>query len=261
MKRQLVQNLTLAALAIFGIQTASAHIGYGSRDFGIVPANGFKDPITLTATTRLYGWADGTDADFGDSHKTRAFKFTLLSSSLITLTVQATGVSNPFLPAFSIFSGLALSGSHDFSAETQAYFLATYGSYIYDATHLTGTYDGAYRSLNDWLIHNDAGNASFFTHKGNAADGTATNYGSASGINGDGLADGFVTASFWLPAGDYSVFVGGADYDADQSSTAGFSATFSAVPEPSSSLLLLLGAGAVALRKRLRAKPPLKINA
>jgi hypothetical protein len=52
-----------------------------------------------------------------------------------------------------------------------------------------------------------------FTYIGHAADGTAANFGNAPGIEGDGTADGFLTATFLdLAPGDYSFFVGGADY-------------------------------------------------
>jgi hypothetical protein len=52
-----------------------------------------------------------------------------------------------------------------------------------------------------------------FTYIGHAADGTALNYGNAANIEGDGTADGFLTATFLdLAPGDYSFFVGGADY-------------------------------------------------
>jgi hypothetical protein len=82
--------------------------------------------------------------------------------------------------------------------------------------------------LTDWSIGNDptyitAGDSTSgvliperlvsFTYIGNAADGTAVNYGNSTNIEGDGNADGFLTATFLdLPPGDYSFFVGGADY-------------------------------------------------
>jgi hypothetical protein len=59
-----------------------------------------------------------------------------------------------------------------------------------------------------------------FTYIGHAADGTAANYGNAPGIEGDGTADGFLTATFLdLPPGDYSFFVGGANYEAQNTET------------------------------------------
>jgi hypothetical protein len=92
--------------------------------------------------------------------------------------------------------------------------------------------EGSFRALVDWSIANDptyvtAGNAdsgililarlASFTYIGHAADGTAANFGNAPGIEGDGTADGFLTATFLdLAPGDYSFFVGGADYAAQE---------------------------------------------
>ena len=101
----------------------------------------------------------------------------------------------------------------------------------------------------------------YFTYIGNAADGTSANYGNAAGINGDGVADGSVTATFNnLAAGDYSFFVGGANYDARLAETGptyptyAFTTTVQTVPEPSTWGLLALGGATlgVALRKQLR---------
>ena len=92
-------------------------------------------------------------------------------------------------------------------------------------------------------------------------------YGLVSGINGDGLADGFVTASFsGLVAGEYFIAVGGANYT-DQINfknsgefgtagvtypTYGITVSVTAIPEPSSAVVLAgLGAiGFAALRRR-----------
>jgi hypothetical protein len=94
-----------------------------------------------------------------------------------------------------------------------------------------------------------------FTYIGHAADGTATNYGNAPGINGDGNADGFVTATFNdLAAGDYSLFVGGANYAAQLTETGptyptyGVNVSVQAVPEPSTWALIALGFGFLAWR-------------
>jgi hypothetical protein len=100
-----------------------------------------------------------------------------------------------------------------------------------------------------------------FTYIGHLADGTSANYGNESGIIGDGAADGNVTATFNdLAAGDYSLFVGGANYDAQLTETGptyptyAFTATVQAVPEPSTWVLLAIGGATlgVALRKKLR---------
>lgn len=138
------------------------------------------------------------------------------------------------------------------------------GNGVWDGAGIGGSgKEGAFRSLDTWTIHNDLGMAMVFdTVIGHAADGTSANYGGASGINGDGVADGTVSATFTnLPAGDYYLFVGGADYAAQNSEdvlaggtayrTYGITVNVSAVPEPSTYALLSLGIGAaVFLRRR-----------
>lgn len=256
MNKTQILNILAAGLIFGSCEIASAHIGYTGRNFGSFSANGAESPVTLTSSVQSYGWADGTDADFGDSHHVKAFRFTLQNAGWVTISIQALGEGSVFLPGFSIFSGLAHispdTADHDLNQSTLDY-LATLG----------GTYEGAYRSLSDWKVGNTdrttgdtfyPASLSSFSYVGNAADGTSSNYGSAAGINGDGVSDGFLTASFYLNAGDYSMFVGGANY-ADQSNTStyGFSATVTAVPEPST--YLLLGTGLVlivALRHRFR---------
>lgn len=232
---------------------ASAHIGYSGRNLGTFDGSGFAS--INNQSTYLFGWADGTDADFADSHDVRAFRFTLLSSGWVTLTLQANVGAEAFLPAFSLYSGVtnAVGGSPTDGTGTDA---AATNAYL--AT-LGGTYEGAFDALHDWKVYNAAGAESAFTYIGNAADGTSANYGSAAGINGDGLANGYVTATYYLTAGNYSMFVGGANYAAQDdaltnANTYGFTTSIQVVPEPATSLLLLTGAGAAWMFKRRRSR-------
>jgi hypothetical protein len=124
--------------------------------------------------------------------------------------------------------------------------------------------------LGNWSIGNDptyntAGDPSsgilyapwlaYFTYLGNAADGTSANYGSATGIFGDGTADGCITATFsGLAAGNYSLWVGGANYDLQSTETSpttlptyGVSVSAALVPEPATGSLILSGAILLAL--------------
>jgi hypothetical protein len=140
------------------------------------------------------------------------------------------------------------------------------------ASRPSGT-EGSFRSLTDWSIGNEptyntagdptsevkyAARLAFFTYIGHAADGNPANFGNAAGINGDGVADGFVTASFSdLAAGDYSLFVGGANYDLQTTTetgptypTYGVNVTVGLVPEPSTGSLLVGGGAILAMLRR-----------
>ncbi len=254
-------STTLAALMLLGAYSAEAHLSYTGRDFGTFIANGLESPNvkSITNLSGTFGWADGTDADLGDSHRLRAFRFTLTNPANVTLEVLGSGA---LLPAFSIYQGLAHVApdllDHDSSAHS-LYHLGTLGA---------GPWEGCFNALGDWKIGNieepafsslsesqKLAGLSTFTYIGHAADGTSANFGSASGILGDGLANGQVTASFDLPAGNYTVMIGGANYADSIGATSPYpaqslTATLTVVPEPSSALLLGIALPALLLRRR-----------
>lgn len=221
---------------------ASAHISYSGRNFGSLVINGPAVSNASQTISSAFGWADGTDADWGDSHRGRFYRFTLTNSASVTISAQrttnGTGAAGTFLPAISLFSGLGQSASGEgvyvevvtndvtnlvFRAEQAAHDSATLS-----VTSRPGGTEGSFRALTSWSIGNDdtyviAGNPTSgvliasrlatFTYIGHGADGGTNGYGSAIGILGDGNADGWVTASFDnLPAGEYSIFIGGANY-------------------------------------------------
>src|SRR5688572_18846921 len=105
--------LLLGAAAWLMPAESEAHLGYGGRDFGSFDS---FTPKALTISgqnvTGNFGWADGTDVDFGDSHKLRIYKFVLQDPTLIRISAQGPA---GFLPAFSIYSGLAstIAPDHD----------------------------------------------------------------------------------------------------------------------------------------------------
>jgi hypothetical protein len=278
---QSIATLSFVALSLLIARPASAHTTYGgvARNLGpdveTVPGSGvFNLPgvisgataatpyfktITNQVVTSDHGWASGTHPEYGDAHHIRAFRFTLAEAGWATISVQAapsrgTAGPVPIMPAFSIYSGLLSTGSADYDTAliTLAY-LQTLGAPQPRA--------GALNSLGDWKMGNDAslpdllGNYDFselssLTYIGNAADGTSANFGSAAGINGDGLSDGFVQSSFALPAGDYSIIIGGADINGSNGLTFGIDASLSVIPEPSSTLLIGIFGIGFALRRR-----------
>ena len=185
-----------------------------------------------------FGWADATDSDWGDSHRGRFFRFTLTNTASVRISAQrnnaGTGAANTFLPAISLMAGLGQ------AANTNVDGLLKEGVFRLEAAGPDGAAlavtsrpagtEGSFRSRTDWSLGNDDtyathGNPTsgtliparlaYFTYLGHAADGTSNNYGSATGILGDGLADGSVVATFDnLVAGDYTIFIGGANYAA-----------------------------------------------
>ena len=267
--------MAFTVLAIAG-NKALAHVGYSGRDFGTLMYNSDGSGKTVTIATPTissgFGWADATDADWGDSHRGRFFRFKLNGSGDVQITAQrnSDGTGNlpsssnagTFLPAFTLYSGLGQvspeAGGHD-------------GSQLSIDSRPAGT-EGSLRALGNWSIGNDptyrtagdptsgvlqAARLASFTYIGHAADGTSANFGNAAGIVGDGTADGFVTATFsGLVAGDYSLFVGGANYalqtTESTTTTYGANVTVGLVPEPSTGSLLLGGVTLLTLLRRSR---------
>jgi len=240
-------------LILLTVSVSHAHISYVSRDLGsfnpIVASS-----VTLSSNTVSsdFGWASGTDANGGDSHKLRAFKFSVSSAGAVTFRAQGLSFDRSgvpigalALPAFSVYRGLAHEspalGDHDSSVISALYNDTTYGA---------GNWQGSFRALGDWKIGNDDGatfaDLSSFAYVGSAADGTSADFGSAPGIFGDGTADGMVVQTLNLDPGSYSIFVGGARYydllnTGGDSSSFGFLLTVSTIPEPSTGSLLGIG--------------------
>jgi hypothetical protein len=252
-----ILSLFAASLAaVTALQDASAHIGYTGRNLGTwsetggvwsVTGNSGSQTnssvgITLTNIASDFGWADATDSDYGDSHKGRWFSFTLNNPGTFSLSILGGGTTSGtgigvypfdsnigarFLPAYTIYRGLAVASAHDGSDVSIAW----------RAGRSAGS-EGSLNTLGNFSIGNDAGAIGALEYVGHAADGTSANYGSASGIQGDGNADGSVAGTFALSAGSYSVFVGGANYNGVDTGNYGASVTFGAVPEPSTYALI-----------------------
>jgi hypothetical protein len=272
---KIVRKTFLIAGVIAMATELNAHTSYGgtARDLGPVSGSSsgaisgfnptapyFKTINTAQTVTSNFGWAHGTDSDFGDAHHIKAYRFTLAEAGWATISVSSNATRGtgtlPFMPALSLYTGLLhTSGGSDYDTAgiTTAY-LATLGN--------PQPREGAFFALGDWKMGNDAslpdglGNYNFselssLAYVINAADGTPTNYGSAPGILGDGLADGTVTTALWLTPGTYSLMVGGADINGtDALGTYGIDVSLSVIPEPSSALTAALSVLALACRRR-----------
>ena len=244
---KLAGGLVTAAVCLTASNVAQAHISYSGRDFGSYSGltNGSKT-ITNQTITGNYGWADAADGILGDSHRGRAFRFHLDNAALINLAVSANPGTNLLVltPAFSIYSGLAaiapfavgwtnlpVSPDHDGAPASVAWRIEWVQQNIDTNATTEAPTDGSWNALGNWKIGGDGdlpGDvsqlSSFIYQASAAATGGATN----------------VSGSFALPAGDYTVFMGGNDIANKTSGTAlsayGVSATLSVTPAPTLSI-------------------------
>lgn len=258
-----MQNTLKYALLLTGMTSlpAMAHIGYGGRDFGSFTGAPATSTITNQSISGNYGWIDGTDSDWGDSHVVKAYRFHLDNDADVKISFQeqayvtsaGASISAGILPGFSVYRGLA------HLAPFGADFDSTPGSIaIRDAVGGVGLTEGSFRALTDWSITNTANDpASVFTYIGSAYDGSPIDYGTGIIPGADGLSDHSVSGVFHLTAGDYSIFVGGADY-ADQLASVhpayGLAGTVSMVPEPETYAMLLAGLGLIGFSASRRRK-------
>ncbi len=234
--------MTLAAGFIMG-DVAQAHLSYSGRDLGSYSGltNGSKT-INNQTVTGNYGWADAADGVLGDSHKGRAFRFHLDNTALVNLAVSANPGTNLLVitPAYSIYSGLAAiapfavgwtnlppSADHDFCEASVAWRTWWVQQNIDTNATTEVLTDGSWNALGDWKIGGDAdlpgdfAQLSSFSYRVSASStGGATN----------------VTGSFALPAGDYTVMIGGNDISNKGSGTAalayGLGVTLTVSPAP-----------------------------
>ena len=268
LKKSLRLTLLLAGLSS---TTAMAHII--PTDFGTFDGTLAVAPIAKNnGVSGNFGWADGADVDWGDTHKTATFTFTLTGAADVSLRfekkVNAFGGTG-LIPGFSLYQGAPAYGAnldHDFSIGSELI-----RANVCAATPGCTTTEGSFRALTSFSITTDADptgtSPNVFTYVGSAYDGSQTIPSANSPLQdgnpylipgGDGTQDNIVSMLFPnLAAGSYIVFVGGADY-ASQANTAarGVLATFSlnptAVPVPAAVWLFgsaLAGLGVFGRRK------------
>ena len=241
--------LTTSALAagLLAASAASAHVSYTNRNLGTFTGTTIAtNTISNQTIAGNWGWADAADADWGDSHKVRWFRFTLNNAADVTLTASANAAATSasiggLIPGFSLYSGLAPSAAYDTATVTQAY-RATLGF----------STEGALNTLGDFQIGNDSGAINTLSFIGHSLDG--------GGFLGDGQLDGTTSRTFSLVAGTYSLVVGGGDYFAQLPSNPNFASPYgmsvsiavTPVPEPSAIAMVLAGlaCAGVAVRRR-----------
>ncbi|MBS0299661.1 MAG: PEP-CTERM sorting domain-containing protein [Proteobacteria bacterium] len=258
MRYSLTYALVVASLGTGLVSPANAHIF--PHHLGTFDGTAGAAATDLASVAGNFGWIDGTDADWGDTHKLAVYQFTLTKEADIQLSFSqavALGGRNGLNPGFSLYSGLVHDPSspggpdHDFSAGSIA---------IRDTDSGGAITEGAFRALQDWRITNESDPAvvppSVLTYIGHAYDGSQ-DYGSGIIPGGDGLLDHQVVQNFHLLAGDYSVFVGGSDYASQFAAVKGLGisgtiSVVSAVPEPETYAMLLTGLGLMgaAIRRR-----------
>ena len=81
---------SISSLVIAGLVAATiarAHIGFsGDRNFDTLVV-GVPETATSRTVSGSFGWADGTDADYGDSHRNTYFRFVVGDGAGVSISV------------------------------------------------------------------------------------------------------------------------------------------------------------------------------
>lgn len=257
------------AVVLLSTLGAQAHLTYGggtpaARNFGTFSGlTSASASINNQTATGNFGWADAADGVLGDSHKGRAFRFTLQNEASVNFVVSAnptaTGTSvGGLVPGYSIYAGLVavapftapqIDSDHDGSLASIAW------QEFYEAANsqTLGLSDGNWNAIGDFKIGGDGDVAGDF-----AQLSSLTYKASAAAVGGANTISG----TFTLPAGDYTIIIGGNDIanksDPVESVKAfGIAATLNVssvtpVPEPQTYALLAMGAGVIGMAVRRR---------
>lgn len=211
-------------------------IGFGYVSFDNAGTFNGTDVLTYSNTRTAYkahGWVDGTDADLGDSHQiggtsARWYRFTLNQQGLVDLSViqKTAGLD----PAFTLYSGAFVTSAHDDTTTdplnpTDSNFLPIQsvidadpsGLYLKHSGYrdtVNQTYEGQFDAFGSWSMANDAG-LHATVHYITAVSGTSDSdpgRGLTWGGNGNhdtAVGMGESLLQYYLPAGTYSVAIGG----------------------------------------------------
>lgn len=210
MKHRFFKVLPAITIGMLPYQSASAHVNYYDL------FNNAATQVISTATSTTYsggdivkssfGWADATDADWGDSHMGSWVNFNIsqAAGAWVSINVAADGINqyingdpnNPsrlgnLNPGFSLYRGLVPHDAHDGATAGLQPSDPQYGK------------EGAWQALANTTMGNDDGDINtleYLTHVG-------TVNGSASSVQLDG---------FFLTPGNYSLAIGGTCYDQNQ---------------------------------------------
>lgn len=275
--RQPLMVLIAAIAACAGFlsgQESSAHIvpiNFGSFDGSVAATNNGTGTGVNSGATGNYGWIDGADGDWGDTHKVGYYTFSLTGTAAdVTLSFQ--GKNNAFggtglTPGFTLYSAVAeYAGDHDFSVGSALMRTADCA-----ATPGCTTTEGSFRALTTFRITNDADptgtSPSVFTYVGHAYDGNNLTLPGANSplydnnpyvvSGGDGVANGVVSRTFQnLAPGDYIAFVGGVNYNSQTNqATRGIGGTLTVTPVPVPAAVWLFGSGLAGLVGLMRRRP------
>ncbi|MDN5941669.1 MAG: VPLPA-CTERM sorting domain-containing protein [Nitrospira sp.] len=223
--------LGLGALLLCNLQPAFAHVAFTNA--GTFDGTEINFSNTLTQY-KAHGWVDGADADLGDSHQiggtsARWFKFTLNQPGLVDISLiqNSAGLD----PAFTLYKGAFLAGSHDDSgidpknpvdpitfqpipSPTDADPSGQYLKHSGYRDTVNNTYEGQFDAFGSWSMGNAADLHSSVEYV-LAQSGTSDfdpSRGLTWGGNGNhdtAVGTGESLLQYYLPAGTYSVAAGG----------------------------------------------------